>query len=166
MEIQRIIKHMLFTDWQLRRAFTADCLAAIQSAIHASEQLHGGEIRFAVEGSLDGVSLLTDQSSNQRALQVFSQLRVWDTERNDGVLIYVLLADHAVEIVADRGIHAKSGNDAWGAICREMQSDFAKSAFQAGALKGIAAVASVIGTHFPSGGKGANELADAPVLLT
>jgi uncharacterized membrane protein len=99
-------------------------------------------------------------------VEVFSQLRVWDTERNNGVLIYVLLADHAVEIVADRGIHSKTGDETWQAICLDMQAEFSKSAFQSGALKGIAAVAEALGTHFPSSGVHINELADAPVLLT
>ena len=166
MHIQRIIQHFLFTDWQVRRAFGPECLDAIEGAIHASEQLHGGEIRFAVEGGLDGIRLIKDQSSRERAVEVFSQLRVWDTEWNNGVLIYVLLADHAVEIVADRGIHAVAGNETWAAICQDMQLEFSKSAFQAGALKGIAAVAGVMGTHFPSNRARVNELPDAPVLLT
>lgn len=166
MQFQRIIGHLLFTDWQARRAFSPECLETIEKAIHASEQLHGGEIRFAVEGGLDGTRLINNQSSRERAVEVFSQLRVWDTECNNGVLIYVLLADHAVEIVTDRGIHAKADNETWAAICHDMQTEFSKSAFQTGALKGIAAVAGVIGTHFPSNGARVNELPDAPVMLT
>jgi uncharacterized membrane protein len=166
MHIQRIVSHLLFTDWQVRRAFSPECLQTIEKAIHASEQMHDGEIRFAVEGGLDGTRLLKDQSPCERAVEVFSQLRVWDTERNNGVLIYVLLADHAVEIVADRGIHSKTGDETWQAICLAMQAEFSKSAFQSGALKGIAAVAEALGTHFPSSGVHINELADAPVLLT
>ena len=141
MQIQRITKHLLFSDGAVRRAFSADSLMAIEKAIQTSEQRHGGEIRFAVEGGLDGIDLLKGQSSRERAMEVFAQLRVWDTEHNNGVLIYVLLADHAVEIVADRGIHAKAGSATWNAICQDMQTEFAKSKFQAGALKGIAAVA-------------------------
>jgi uncharacterized membrane protein len=166
MNFQRIVSHLLFTDWQVRRAFSRECLQAIEAAIHASESLHDGELRFAVEGGLDGQRLLRNQSPHERAVEVFSQLRVWDTERNNGVLIYVLLADHAVEIVADRGIHAKAGQETWQAICLAMQAEFSKSAYQRGALAGIAAVAEAIRTHFPPSGAYGNELPDAPVLLT
>lgn len=166
MNIQRLISHLLFTDWQVRRAFSAECLQTIEKAIHTSEQLHAGEIRFAVEGGLDGARLLRGQTSRERAVEVFAQLRVWDTEHNNGVLIYVLLADHKVEVVADRGIQAKAGTATWEVICQHMQTEFSKAAFQSGALKGIAAVADVIGAHFPSNGADINELPDAPVLLT
>lgn len=166
MHIQRFIRHLLFSDWQLHRAFTPQSLLAIEQAIQSSEQQHGGEIRFAVEGGLDGMRLLNGQSSRERALEVFSQLRVWDTEHNNGVLIYVLLADHAVEIVADRGIHVKAGNETWAAICHDMQKAFSSSAFQAGALQGIAALAKLIGAYFPVKEARVNELPDAPVLLT
>ena len=166
MNIQRIVSHLLFTDWQVRRAFSAECLQTIEKAIQTSEQLHAGEIRFAVEGGLDGTRLLRGQSPHDRAVEVFAQLRVWDTELNNGVLIYILLADKAVEIVADRGIHAKAGNSTWEAICKSMQAEFFNANFQSGALKGIAAVADMIGTHFPSNAARVNELPDAPILLT
>jgi uncharacterized membrane protein len=166
MNFQRIVGHLLFTDWQARRAFSRASLQAIEMAIEASEKLHDGQIRFAVEGALDGTRLLRNQSPHARAVEVFSMLRVWDTERNNGVLIYVLLADHAVEIVADRGIHAKAGQETWQAICLAMQAEFSKSAYQRGALAGIAATAEAIRTHFPPSGTYVNELPDAPVLLT
>jgi hypothetical protein len=166
MDIGRFFKHLLFTDAQVRRAFAPDTLRAIEHAIQASELLHSGEIRFAVEGGLDSARVAAGQSARERAIEVFSQLRVWDTERNSGVLIYVLLADRAVEIVADRGIHAKAGSASWDAICREMETEFSRSAFQAGALNGIAAVARVITTHFPPDDADVNELPNAPVLLT
>jgi hypothetical protein len=166
MNFQRIASHLLFSDWKVHRAFNPGCLKAIEAAIHQSEQLHGGEIRFAVEGGLEGAQLFKGQTSRERAIEVFSQLRVWDTEHNNGVLIYVLLADRAVEIVADRAVYAKTGNATWAAICQDMQIDFSDSAFQAGALKGVAAVAGTIGMHFPFNGTRDNELPDAPVVLT
>ena len=116
MDIRRILKHLFFTDWQLRQAFSPVCLEAIARAVRNSEQTHTGEIRFAVEGALEGLPLFKGQTARERAVEVFSQLRVWDTEGNSGVLIYVLLADHAVEIVADRGIHRCAGAPAWDAI--------------------------------------------------
>lgn len=166
MDIQRFLKHLFFTDAQMRRAFAPATLKAIEQAIHSNEKLHSGEIRFAVEGGLDSARIAAGQSARERAIEVFSQLKVWDTERNNGVLIYVLLADRAVEVVADRGIHAKAGSTTWDSICRDMQTEFSRSAFEAGAVNGIAAVARVIATHFPPDAADVNELPDAPVLLT
>lgn len=165
MKIRRIIKHLFYTDWQARRAFPQECLGAIESAIKRCEETHSGEIRFAVEGGLEGIPLLLGQTARQRAMDVFSQLRVWDTERNNGVLIYVLLADRAVEIVADRGIHLKAGSETWLAICRHMEAAFSKSAFRDGALQGIALVSETIAHHFSADVVPTNELPDTPVIL-
>ncbi len=165
MQIQHILKHLFFLDWQIRRAFPQSTLDAIESAIHSAEQIHGGEIRFVVEGGLEGRPLWLGQSTRERAIDVFSQLRIWDTEDNCGVLIYVQLADRSVEIIADRGIHARTGSECWNIICREMEISFSKSDFQVGALAGIRATAGVIGRHFPPQNKRVNELSDAPVIL-
>lgn len=166
MDISRILKHLFFPDWQVHRAFPQATLDAIEQAIHASERTHLGEIRFVVEGGLEGQPLWAGQSSRERAIDVFSQLRVWDTEHNSGVLIYVLLADRSVEIIADRGIHARTGSEPWRSICRAMELAFSKSEFPSGTVSGIAAVATVIGQHFPAQEKRTNELPDIPVLLT
>lgn len=165
MDIRRILKHLFFTGWQLRQAFAPSCLEAIAQAIRASEQAHVGEVRFAVEGSLDGLPLFQGQTARERAIEVFSELRVWDTERNNGVLIYVLLADQAVEIVADRGIHVRAGAAAWLAICRQMETAFVAGDFQPGALQGIEAVSRLLQAYFPGQDGNANELPDEPVLL-
>ena len=124
MNIQRIAKHLCFTHWQVNRAFPRETLLAIEQAIKSSETAHVGEIRFVVEGALDGAPLFNGQSARDRAIDVFSQLRIWDTQHNNGLLIYLLLADRNVEIVADRGIHAKVGTPKWEEICREMETDF------------------------------------------
>lgn len=166
MDIFRIIKHLFFLDWQVRRAFPKDSLDAIAQAIHACEQTHGGEIRFVVEASLEGAPLWKGQTARERAIDVFSQLRIWDTEGNNGVLIFVLLAARSVEIIADRGIHARTGSAPWLAICHVMESAFSKSEFQSGTLAGIASVAKVISRHFPAQRKRTNELPDIPVVLT
>jgi uncharacterized membrane protein len=166
MNIQRIVRHLLFTDWQARRAFSSDTLNAVEQAIASSEKRHCGQIRFAVEASLEGLPLLREQSARLRALEVFGQLGVWDTEGNNGVLIYVLLADRAVEIVADRGIHAIAGAQTWSTICQDMESDFSRSEFRSGALNGIAAVTELLASHFPARENQVNELPDAPVMLT
>lgn len=166
MEFLRILKHLFFLDWQVQRAFPRDSLDAIAQAIQASEQTHGGEIRFVVEASLEGAPLWAGQTTRERAIDVFSQLRMWDTEGNNGVLIYLLLADRSVEIIADRGIHTRTGSAPWVAICRAMELAFSKSEFLPGTLTGIASIAKVIGQHFPAQDKRTNELPDTPVVLT
>ena len=166
MDIRRTIRHLFFWDWQVQRAFPRASLEAIGKAIAASEQTHGGEIRFVVEASLEGAPLWQGQTTRERAIDVFSQLRVWDTEANNGVLIYLLLADRSVEIIADRGIHARTGSAPWATICHDMERAFSSAEFLAGTLAGIAAIANVISQHFPALEKRKNELPDAPVILT
>jgi len=165
MNIKRITKHLLLTHWQVSRAFPSDTLVAIDRAIKASEAAHAGEIRFAVEGALDGTLLFKGQSARERAIDVFSQLRIWDTEHNNGVLIYLLLADRDVEIVADRGIHAKVGLEEWEKICRTMETAFKQANYAGGVVGGIQAVTQHLIKHFPASGAGQNELPDKPVVL-
>ena len=165
MNIKRITKHLLLTHWQVNRAFQSDTLAAIDRAIKASEAAHAGEIRFVVEGALDGTPLFKGQSARERAIDVFSQLRIWDTEHNNGVLIYLLLADRDVEIVADRGIHSKVGSREWENICRKMETAFKQANYEGGVVSGIQAVTRHLIKHFPASGAGQNELPDKPVLL-
>jgi uncharacterized membrane protein len=140
-------------------------LNAIENAIKASEATHVGEIRFVVEGCLDGAPLFAGQSARERAIDVFSQLRVWDTQHNNGLLIYVLLADHAVEIVADRGIHDKVSPGEWKQVCRAMEEAFRQSNFEGGVVAGVQAVTRHLAAHFPADGRAGNELPDAPVVL-
>ena len=152
MGIGRIGKHLLHHDWWLRRYFPPKVLTAIEQAIKAGEATHSGQIRFVVEGALDGAPL-------------FSHLRIWDTAHNNGVLIYLLLADRDVEIVADRGIDAKVGTAGWEKICTEMETDFRAGNFERGVIKGIEAVSREMAKHFPRAGGGANELPDVPVVI-
>lgn len=166
MNIQRLTKHLLSSHWHLRRAFPPATVAAIAAAIRTAEQDHGGEIRFAVEDTLEPWALARGLTPRERAIDVFSKLRVWDTQHNNGVLIYVLLADRAVEIVADRGIHEREGAATWNAICRQIEAAFGRAEYQSGALVGIEAVARTLGRHFPRCGAHSNELPDEPVLLS
>jgi uncharacterized membrane protein len=165
MNIRRIAKHLLMTHWQVNRAFPREALTAIERAIQASETAHVGEIRFAVEGALDAGPLFRGQSANERAIEVFSQLRVWDTEHNNGVLIYLLLADRDVEIVADRGIHARVRSPEWEKICRQMEAAFKQGHYPGGVVDGIQAVTHHLSEHFPASGAGRNELLDKAVVL-
>ena len=165
MGIKRIGKHLLLNRWRVRRAFPRQALANIEKAIKASEAAHAGQIRFAVEGALDGVPLFKNQSARARAIDVFAHLRVWDTEHSNGVLIYLLLADRDVEIVADRGFNEKVTHAEWEKICRVMETEFRAKNFEGGVLKGIAAVTRLLAKHFPPGHSHGNELPDKPVVL-
>ncbi|MDE2330820.1 MAG: TPM domain-containing protein [Bradyrhizobium sp.] len=165
MGIGRIGKHLIEHRWRVRRLFPPRVLDAIEQAIRAGETTHAGQVRFAVEGALDGTLLFRGQSARQRALDVFSHLRIWDTAHNNGVLIYLLLADRQVEIVADRGIDAKVGAAGWARICAGMQAEFKAGQFGSGAIHGIEAVSRELAKYFPAHGKGPNELPDAPVVL-
>jgi uncharacterized membrane protein len=165
MSIKRIGKHLIEHRWRVRKIFPPRVLALIERAIKASEATHSGQIRFVVEGALDGKPLFRNQSARDRALDVFSHLRIWDTAHNNGVLIYLLLADRDVEILADRGIDARVGAEEWEKICRAMEIEFGKGDFEGGVIQGIEAVTRHLAKHFPKHGAGSNELPDAPVVM-
>lgn len=164
-EITRFIKHLFAARWQARLRFPQRSMQAIAAAIHNSEKLHMGELRFVVEAGLEWHDLFSGINSRERALQLFSQLRIWDTEHNSGVLIYLLLTDHKVEIVADRGINAKVSPAKWLSICQDMESSFRANEFESGVLLGVAAITRLLQQHFPSQELNPNELPDQPVIL-
>jgi len=164
MILKRLLRHYLMPPWWVRRKFSKAAMQRIEAAIHESEKTHNGELRFAVESALSTSALLRGQPARERALEVFSALRVWDTEQNNGVLLYLLLADHDVEIVADRGVHAKVGVQEWERICRLMEDHFRAGRFEDGALAGIREISAHLARHYPGDGR-ANELPDAPVVL-
>jgi uncharacterized membrane protein len=164
-DIQRIVKHLLVTHGHVRRAFPRETLSAIEKAIAEVETAHVGEIRFVVEGALDGWPLLKGQSARERALELFSQLRVWDTQHSNGLLIYLLLADRAVEIVADRGIHAEVGVQGWKKVCDRMETAFRHLDYEGGVVGGVHAVAEHLIEHFPPDRRRGNELPDEPVVV-
>ena len=166
MRTKRLLKHIFTTKLQLKQAFPKAVLREIESAIQASETRHSGELRFAVEAALDPVQVFKGESPRTRAVGLFSNLRIWDTEHNCGLLIYVLLADRAVEIVADRGIHAKVGDAEWTRICHQMESAFRGNDFRGGVLSGIQAVTQHLLEHFPIKDGDQNELSNRPVVLS
>ncbi|HET7831628.1 MAG TPA: TPM domain-containing protein [Gallionella sp.] len=165
MRLGRIIRHLSTGRAAVRQLFPPRTLGAIERAIRETEAQHNGQIRFAVEASLELAPLLADQSARSRAEEVFAQLRVWDTEHNNGVLIYLLLADRDVEIIADRGVHAKLGQPVWEEICQEMEAAFRQGKFEEGVLAGIRSVGQHLAHHYPHAGEKINELPDRPVLL-
>jgi uncharacterized membrane protein len=153
------------SPFQVRRAFPTSTLDAIERAVKASESSHRGQLRFVVEPELSTAALWAGVSPRQRAIDVFSGLRVWDTAENNGVLIYICLADRDVEIVADRGIDKVVGHARWEAICKDMEAQFKQRAFEAGSLAAIAAVGAELAAHFPANGAEQNEQPDRPVIL-
>ena len=165
MKLRRLARHLLTGRATVRRHFPPSCLAAITQAITDAETTHRGEVRFAIEAALSPLQLLRDMSARERALEVFSALRVWDTEHNSGVLIYVLLADRAIEIVADRGIDVRAADGIWDRIAQAMRDEFSHGRYQAGALAGIAAVSRELGRHLPAADGTPNELGDDVTLL-
>lgn len=164
--VARIYKHLSMTPWRVKRSFPPATLTAIEREIESSETLHAGEICFVVEGALHGLRLYRGQSPRERAIDVFSWLRLWDTEHRTAVLIYVLLADRAVEIVADRGVVSKVSAQEWDSVCRAMELSFRQGRYRAGTVEGIRAVTGHLSAHFPIGAPGSGrELPDRPVLL-
>ena len=161
--VKRALKHLFTPHWVVARAFPPATLRRVEHAIKDSERSHRGEIRFAVEGPLHVAHLRA--TPRTRAHQVFSDLRVWDTAENTGVLIYVQLVDRAIEIIADRGIAARVPAAEWQAICRAIQRAFKDGKYEEGALGAIAAVTGVLAREFPASGAHANELPDKPVVL-
>ncbi len=163
--IGRLLRHLAAPPWAVKRAFPVRALAAIEAAIRESERQHRAELRFAAEAGLDLIPVWQGESARQRAVEVFSDLRVWDTEENSGVLIYVQLVDRRVEILADRGITARVAQREWDEICREMEKAFRRGDFEAGAIAAIRRIGGLLATHFPSRPDNPNELPDRPVLL-
>jgi len=165
MDLARLVRHLATSRHAVRRRFPASSLDAIEAAISQGEQRHDAEIRFAVEAALHPRAILRGVTPRARALDVFSELRVWDTEHNTGVLIYLLLAERDVEIVADRGVAARVGNAEWEVICREMEAHLRDGRYEAGALAGIRATSDLLARHFPARGPGRGEQPDRPVVL-
>jgi len=161
----RLLRHLCTDFWSVRRAFPAASLAAIESAIAEGERAHGGEVRFVVESALPLSMLWRGAPARERAIQLFGELGVWDTEENCGVLVYVLLADHQVEIVADRGIDRRVGAAGWTAILERMRAEFRSGRFGGGAVAGVREISAVLAAHFPVAPGDRNELSDRPIVL-
>lgn len=163
--IKRLCKHVCTLPRAVRQYFPDSAMQRIEAAITASELQHLGEIRFAVEARLSFLELIARKTAKQRALEIFSTLKVWDTDQNNGVLIYLLLADHDFEILADRGIHQYVGSQGWEHISRHMEHMFKQGKFEAGVLEGIARISEHLIQHYPARGENKNELPDTTVVL-
>lgn len=165
MDWQRLVRHLLMPPWRVRQLFGGTTLPAIERAVRQSEATHHGQICFAVEAALELKPLARGQSARERALEVFGQMRVWDTEHNNGVLLYVLIADHDVEILADRGINRRVAPGAWERICQQMEAEFRAGRYEAGTLAGIRAIGELLATHYPGPSATGNELPDRPTIV-
>jgi len=163
--VRRHLRHLISLPGAVARAFPGDAFPSIERAITESEKHHGGQIRFAVEAALHPSHLWRGTSARHRAIEVFSELGVWDTEHNNGVLLYLLLADRDVEIVADRGFNANVSREEWERICRDMEKAFAAGRHADAVVAGIEAVAKLVARHFPPRPGARNELPDKPAVL-
>jgi uncharacterized membrane protein len=164
MKLSRLPAHLI-AEYTMSRNFPPRLLDRLQQAIADGETRHGGQVCFAIEGAQTLRAWWRGVTPRQRAEEVFAHLRVWDTNDNSGVLIYVLLAERAIEIVADRGIAAKVAQTEWTSICERMLQSYAAREFERGSLEGIAAVSDLLAAHFPPNAAKRNELPDRPVML-
>jgi hypothetical protein len=163
--MQRLLRHLRTGAGAGRRAFPQEALAQIAAAISAGEQSHRGELRLIVESALPLELVWADVGNRQRALSLFAEHGVWDTEENCGVLIYINLAERAVDIVADRAIGRKIDVQTWQSMCATMTSGFARGEFLTATLAGIEHANSLLRAHFPADGARSNELPDSPLML-
>jgi uncharacterized membrane protein len=165
MDVLRALKHLFAARWRTRQRFSDEVDAAIESAIRAAEVRSSGEIRFVIETALEPARALRGLPPRERAHEVFSQFRVWDTELRNGVLIYVLVADRDVEIVADRGAAASIPAAGWEHAARLMEDHFRSGRFREGAIAGVEAVGGLLEKHFPAHAPNRDELPNQPFLL-
>ena len=163
--LRRFFRHVWMSPLILRQRFPAATLSAIAAAIARGEATHNGQVRFVIEAELTTSQLWADVNSRERAFEIFSQFQVWDTEANNGVLVYVLLADRKVEIMADRGIHKHVGSERWQAICREVELHYRKGDFLVGSTAAIDKITTELAHYYPAKAGQANEQPDHPVVL-
>lgn len=163
--LQRMMRHFLTTTAAGKRLFPPATLEAIQAVIAEGETRHRAEVRLIVEPALPLYAVLNRTSARERALELFAHYRIWDTEENCGVLIYINLADHKVEIVADRAIGRKISRDDWQAICHTMTKHFAHGIFHDSVLTALGQMHTLLQAHFPAHGARPNQLSDRPIVL-
>ena len=161
----RVLSHLLLPRSALYRRFPSHALTAIEDAIQESEKKHRAEIRVAIEVALDLKDLRRLRLARERALEVFAELGVWNTRERNGVLIYVLLAERDVEIVADRGFDGRVSESEWQRVCTLIEREFATGRWRDGVLVGVEAVTALLAREFPADGPNSNEQVDRPAVL-
>ncbi|GAA4357813.1 TPM domain-containing protein [Variovorax defluvii] len=165
--LRRLWRHRWIDDADVRRMLPPEALERLGARVAASERRHSGEVRICIEAGLPWSYIRRGAPARERAITMFGKLRVWDTAQNNGVLIYLLLAEHAIEIVADRGIDAHVSAEEWAAMARRMGAAFRHGHFEDGITQALEEVSALLVAHFPrSEGEGdRNELPDAPVVM-
>ncbi len=163
--VRRWLIHVFTPPWRWRLVFPVALLNDIELAVQRSEIRHRGELRFAIENTLAPIRVWRGLAARQRATEVFSTLKVWDTEENSGVLIYLMLADKEVHIVADRGITKQVTQKQWDEVAKLMQQAFHRGDFRTGSLAGIEQITEYLCAHFPANTENPNELVDRPVIV-
>lgn len=163
-KMTRWLKHLFTPTWRVRQLFSATLLQQVEAGISASERQHQGQLRFVIESSFNAAAIFAGMSPRERALEWFGSLRVWDTEYNSGVLVYISMADHAIEVIADRGINQAVDPKAWADVCALIQAQFAKKRYAEGLESGLAAINELLLTHMPRSTPLVNELPDEVIL--
>jgi len=161
----RFWRHAFTDDKHVTRAFPADAMQRIERAIEVGEATHRGQVGVAIEAALPLPRVLRKVAPRERALEVFGSMRIWDTEENNGVLLYLLLADHDVEIVADRAIHRRVGEAGWEAICQRMEAAFREQRYVEGVEAGIREISALLAEHFPGDAADVDEIVNRPAVL-
>ncbi|VTU19785.1 hypothetical protein H4CHR_00454 [Variovorax sp. PBS-H4] len=164
---RRLWRHRWTDAADVRRALPRDALERLTARVAASERRHRGEVRICIEAGLPWSYIRRGAPARERAITLFGKLRVWDTAENNGVLIYLLLAEHAIEIVADRGIDAHVSAEEWTAMAKRMASAFREGRFEDGLTQALEEVSALLVAHFPlaEGERDRNELPDEPVVV-
>lgn len=161
----RLARHLSLRRGSVRRFFDDAALDRIAEHIRAGELRHSAELRFVIEPSLSAAEIRAGLPTRERALQVFSDLRIWDTERNNGVMLYLLLADHAVEIVADRAAARAIGDENWQQVCAALVDRYRAGDWMSGTLEALDRIHALLAGPFPPKADDVNELPDRPVIL-
>jgi uncharacterized membrane protein len=162
----RVLSHLLSPRSTLTRRFPSHALTAIEEAVEASERRHTGEIRVAIEVALDVRDLMRLKTPRQRALELFSQLEVWNTAARNGVLVYILLAEHDVEIVADRGLDGRVTEEEWRRVCEIIEAEFREQRWRDGVVHGVEAIGALLEREYPAGeGVNPDEQRNRPAVL-
>ncbi len=164
-KLKRWLRHAFMPPWSWRLSFPVKVLDGIEKAVRDSESQHRGELRFAIENALSAGWVWHGMTTRYRATQVFSNLKVWDTEENSGVLIYVNLADRCVVILADRGIDKCVDQSEWDRIASLMKDDFKQGNFLQGSLKSVDAITVLLSKYFPVDSVSRNELPNRPIII-
>jgi uncharacterized membrane protein len=164
-KLSRLLRHLATTSAAGRRIFPAHTLKAIQTAIAQGEAQHRAEIRVIIEPALPLRDVLTGAFSRERAQELFTHYRIWDTEENCGILIYINLADRKVEIIADRNVARTLTQADWQSVCHTMTQGFARGDFHDSAITALDQLNTLLKTHFPANGASLNELPNRPLML-